>query len=140
MTNLDVDLSQWYARNEDGLNYRTPSRPLFGSPRHQSRPRQTGGEVMARVVSEGLVTAPLGRASGWLSAPTTHRWDLRGLTAVGSQRGTLRYDFGSHVNSYQVSCPCPGTAELSLKRKADGEPLWFAMLRAQYRPAYSAGL
>ena len=31
MTNLDLNLSQWYTNNEDGLDYRTPDLPVFGS-------------------------------------------------------------------------------------------------------------
>ena len=31
MTNPDLDLSQWYTYNEDGLDYRTPDPPVFGS-------------------------------------------------------------------------------------------------------------
>jgi hypothetical protein len=48
MTNPDLDLSQWYTYNEDGLDYRTPNPPVFGSrdtspaPAHQPQRGRQG--------------------------------------------------------------------------------------------------
>ncbi len=46
MTNLDPDLSQWYTYNQDGLDYRTPDPPVFGSrgtsPAPASQPQRGG--------------------------------------------------------------------------------------------------